>query len=235
MPSTSASEQMTYGEAVPIFSALASTCVSAALALSARLMCDSSRSPVLSPLQVDAGHAHEVRFGADAADGIDRGCADGDDGMLEQPAAEQDDFDRRMFDERDGDRRTVRDDRCAQIVRQVLCDLQRRRAAVEYHDLAAADQLRRRATDCDFAFGGDLLADREIPDCGRGGQCAAVHTLQLACCGELAQIAPNSVLGQLELATDVLRDDLSVRLQDLENEIFALFREHATNSMHEFS
>ena len=178
---------------------------------------------------VDAGHAHEVQIGANARDGFDRRSADGDDGVLEQSAAEQDDFDRGMLDQRDGDRRAVRDDGGAQVVRQMSRDLQRRRAAIENHDLAALDQLRGRTTDRDFRIGRDLLAAGEIDDRGRGGQGAAVHALQPPGGRQLAQVAADRVFRQLQLAADVLGDDLSLRLQDLEQVILALAGEHAAH------
>ena len=85
-----------------------------------------------------------------------------------------------------------------------------------------------------FASGCDLLAAREVHDRGRGGQRAAVHALQPSGRGQLAQIAADGVLRQLQLLAHILGDDLALRLQDLEQVILALAGEHA-GTMHEFS
>src|ERR1700733_6126680 len=41
---------------------------------------------------MNAGYAHEIRVGMDAADGLDRRRANGNDGVLEQLATDQDHF-----------------------------------------------------------------------------------------------------------------------------------------------
>jgi hypothetical protein len=159
---------------------------------------------------------------------------DCDDGMLEQAAAEQDHFDRRMLDQRDRDRRTVRDDCRVQVVREISRDLQRRGAAIENHDLTALDQLRRGPTDRRLGIGRNLLPAGKVDDSRRGGQSTAMHALQPPGGGELSQIASDGVLRKLQLAAHVLGDDLPLHVQDLEQVILALAGEHA-RTMHEFS
>src|SRR5688500_263397 len=108
----------------------------------------------------------------------------------------------------------------------MLRKLLRRRTAVENHDLPCSHELGCCATDGDLAVGGDLLPNREIADGGRGGQGATVHALELSFRSELAQVATNRVLRQLELFADLLRDDFALFFQNLQQEGLALFREH---------
>ena len=61
-----------------------------------------------------------------------------------------------------------------------------------------------------------------------------MHALESTGRRELTQIAPDRVLRQLQFLAHVLGDDLSLRLQDLEQVFLALAGEHG-RTMHEFS
>jgi hypothetical protein len=96
------------------------------------------------------------------------------------------------------------------------------------------DQLRGRTADRHLRIGRNLLAAGEIDDGRRRGQGTAVHALQPPRCRQLAQVAANGVFRELQLATDILGDDLALRLQDLQQVLLALAGEHI-GTMHEFS
>jgi hypothetical protein len=64
---------------------------------------------------VPAAHAHQIEIGAYLADRFDGGGPDADHRMPEQAPAQHDDFDTRMRDQLDRNRRTVGDDGRLQV------------------------------------------------------------------------------------------------------------------------
>jgi len=97
----------------------ASTTVSAARAASALDRSFLEIAGAQARLWMNAGHSHEVPICMDARDALNRGGANGNDRVLVQPPADQDDLDARMLSEHRRDARTVRDNRRVQISGQV--------------------------------------------------------------------------------------------------------------------
>ena len=116
-------------------------------------------------LGVNACDAHEVGVGVDAADVFDGGCTDGDDGVLEEPAANEDHVDVAMRDQFHRDGGAVGDDGRLKLRCEVARDLNRGGAAVEDDDLAGLHHGCGGAADALFLFGGEIKACGEIADC----------------------------------------------------------------------
>jgi hypothetical protein len=67
-------------------------------------------------LRMDTRNPHEIQARANAGDGLDRRRADSDDRVFEQTPADEHYLDRRMFDQGDRNRRTVRHHRGLQVI-----------------------------------------------------------------------------------------------------------------------
>ena len=116
---------------------------------------------------MDTGYSHEVDICVELGDCFDRGCSDGDDGVPEEAATDEDHLDVDVVDELEGDGRTVGDDGCFEVQRDVSCDLSCGCASVEDYNLSWPDHLCSCAADGYFAFRGDSFAFGEI--CSGGG------------------------------------------------------------------
>jgi hypothetical protein len=142
---------------------------------------------------VDSGYAHEVDVGLDATDCFDCGSADGNDGMLEETAADKDHFNILMIDEFDGDGGTMRHYGCLEFGWETSRDLYRCCSSVEYDDLGRLNHCGGCVPNHLFLIGGDIETGCEIAH-GRGcGKRASVYTLQEAVSRKFSQITANRV------------------------------------------
>src|SRR5215469_16140194 len=99
---------------------------------------------------MDAGDSHEVGVGVNLSDRFDGGGANGDDGVFEEAAADEDDFGVGVVDEFEPNRRAMSDDRRLQLERQMPGDLPGGGATVEDDYLAGLDHVGSSATDGDL-------------------------------------------------------------------------------------
>ena len=177
-------------------------------------------------LGMHAGHTHQVQVGPQLGSGLDHAGPHIHHGMAEQPAAQHQHLDLQVPSQRHRHGRAVRDHGGAQVQRQVLHHLQRCGASVQDHHLAGQHQRGPGAAQGALVFGGQLFARLQIAHSGRGGQGAAVHTLQAALGGQLAQVAPHGVFRDAQLFAEGLGHDLAVLPQAVEQELFALGGQH---------
>ena len=171
---------------------------------------------------MNAGYAHEIRVGMDAADGLDRRRANGNDGVLEQLATDQDHFYISILEQLQGYGWAVGDDGGFEVVWDVPGDLSGGGAAVEDYDLAWLNHLCCCAADGYFPFGSDVLALGEICDSRGGGEGSAVNALKEAFVGHLAEIAADGVFGDAHGLAYFFCDDLALSLEDGEDLLFSV-------------
>ena len=138
---------------------------------------------------------HEVAdVGLDAADCFNCGSADGNDGMLEETAADEDYLNSGMIDELDGDGGTMRHDSCLEFGWETSRDLYRRCASIKDDNLGRLNHRSwRRTPNHLFLVSGDIKTGCEVAH-GRGRRkCSSVYTLQEAVSRKLSQITANRV------------------------------------------
>ena len=208
MPLTADSGSTVNGEAAPIFSALASTKVSAARRASVRFIAASSASPVVSPVSWWTPVTPSRNRSAVTVCGrLAGGGSAGDHGVLEQPAARAGRS--RSRGGRPGPTATVglwvttvarRSRGSAWATIRAVVPPSRMSVLPGRTSPAAAAATRRLLSTADVRPGGVVRDGR------RHGQRAAVHPLAEPGGRELAQVAADAVLRQAELGGQVLGD-----------------------------
>ena len=174
-------------------------------------------------IRMCAGDAHEIKIGPDPRDGLHRRRAHGDDRVFEQPPADQLHFHTRMSRQFHRHPWAVGHGQGFQTRRQMPCEFQRGRAPIQEHDLARTHHAGSGAADRLLPGGGDQAPPGEIHHGRRGGQRPAMHPLQQPLPRQLAQIAPDRVLGQAQFLAERLRHHAMVAPQHVQDVRLALW------------
>lgn len=177
---------------------------------------------------MNAGDAHEVGVGADAADALNGRSADGDDGVLEELAADEDDFDAGVLNEFNGDGGAVRDNRGTEIGHKMARDLNGCGPAIEDDDLTGANHGGSGPADDLLLVSCDVEAEGEIAQGRRRRKRAAVDALEEAFCGEFTEVAADGVFGDVQLVAQVFGDDGAGFAKGFEDMFAAVAGEHSS-------
>src|SRR5579884_1862174 len=138
-------------------------------------------------------YAQKAKIGTDVMKRLNGCCTDGYHRMLVELSSDHDDLYRSIVRQRLRNRRTMRDHGCTQILRKMLCQLQRSSATIQNNHLILSDELNGRLRNSSLRSGSLLLAGGETGRRWRARQRPSMNTLEQPSSGQFAQVAPNSI------------------------------------------
>src|SRR6266699_4237334 len=145
-------------------------------------------------LSVYASQAKEVEVGGDAASRFGRGGTASGDGVLEQPAPQDEDVHGRVARQSCRGRRAVRDNRRVQVGTQRRDDSKSRRSAVQDGRAPWCYELGGAGGHPPLAFRRNPRSDRDGAEGRRGGQRPAVNPLAEPGGGQFPEVSAEAVL-----------------------------------------